>query len=156
MTVPAKPGQVPLSSFALLASIPLALDAAIQDGRIKRGDGDSIRAVLWYCDLRGFTAFSDRNPPQEVVSTLDSYFDAMSGPIQAHDGEILKFIGDGLLAMFEAFELQLEPRVTGEIESDAFGPCISIRMAMDSNAARMRSLAFSSPLRMSIAPIPFF
>lgn len=69
-------------------------------GDFMRGRGDEVEAAIWLSDLRGFTAFSDRHPPQEVVSTLDSYFDAMAGPIQAHDGEILKFIGDGLLAVF--------------------------------------------------------
>ncbi|WP_370154733.1 adenylate/guanylate cyclase domain-containing protein [Ferrovibrio sp.] len=69
-------------------------------GDFMRGRGYEVEAAIWLSDLRGFTAYSDRHNPQEVVTTLDSYFDAMSGPIQAHDGEVLKFIGDGLLAIF--------------------------------------------------------
>ncbi|WP_300299668.1 adenylate/guanylate cyclase domain-containing protein [Ferrovibrio sp.] len=69
-------------------------------GNFMRGRGYEVEAAIWLSDLRGFTAFSDRHPPQEVVAMLDSYFDAMAAPIQAHDGEVLKFIGDGLLAIF--------------------------------------------------------
>lgn len=72
----------------------------VLQGNFMRGRGYEVEAAIWLCDLRGFTAYSDRNTAQDVVATLDSYFDAMAAPIQAHDGEILKFIGDGLLAIF--------------------------------------------------------
>ncbi len=72
----------------------------VLQGNFLRGRGYEVEAAIWLSDLRGFTAFSDRNTAQDVVATLDSYFDAMAAPIQAHDGEILKFIGDGLLAIF--------------------------------------------------------
>jgi len=51
------------------------------------------------CDLRDFTAISDNWPRDDVIDLLNSYFDAMSEPIARHGGEILKFIGDGLLAI---------------------------------------------------------
>ncbi|WP_341909184.1 adenylate/guanylate cyclase domain-containing protein [Ferrovibrio terrae] len=69
-------------------------------GDLRRGQGYEVEAAIWLSDLRGFTAFSDRNETVEVVATLDRYFDAMAGPIHAHGGEVLKFIGDGLLAIF--------------------------------------------------------
>src|ERR1700680_3288680 len=52
------------------------------------------------CDLRDFTRISDNWPRGDVIDLLNSYFDAMSEPIARHGGEILKFIGDGLLAIF--------------------------------------------------------
>jgi adenylate cyclase len=52
------------------------------------------------CDLRDFTRISDNWPRDDVIELLNSYFDAMSEPIARHGGEILKFIGDGLLAIF--------------------------------------------------------
>jgi len=73
-------------------------------GNFRRGQGYEVEAAIWLSDLRGFTAFSDRHTAQEVVATLDSYFDAMAAPIQAHAGEVLKFIGDGLLAIFRVEE----------------------------------------------------
>ncbi|QDO96679.1 adenylate/guanylate cyclase domain-containing protein [Ferrovibrio terrae] len=72
----------------------------VLNGDIRRGRGYEVEAAIWLSDLRGFTQFSDRNETVEVVATLDRYFDAMAGPIQTHGGEVLKFIGDGVLAIF--------------------------------------------------------
>jgi adenylate cyclase len=69
-------------------------------GHIRRGQSDTITAVLWSSDLRGFTARSDRLPGQRMIEILDALFDAQAKSIAAHGGEILKFIGDGLLAIF--------------------------------------------------------
>ena len=69
-------------------------------GTIKRGDVERINAVLWTCDLRDFTALSDAMPMEAVVELLDAYFEAMATAINANGGEILKFIGDAILAIF--------------------------------------------------------
>ena len=69
-------------------------------GKIRRGTGDTINAVLWSSDVRSFTAFSDRVPGQQVIAKLDQIFDGQARAIAKHGGEILKFIGDGLLAIF--------------------------------------------------------
>jgi adenylate cyclase len=69
-------------------------------GRIRRGTGDTINAVLWSSDVRSFTALSDRVPGEQVIAILDQVFDAQARAIAKHGGEILKFIGDGLLAIF--------------------------------------------------------
>jgi adenylate cyclase len=69
-------------------------------GKIRRGTGDTINAVLWSSDVRSFTAFSDRVPGQQVIAKLDQIFDGQARAIARHGGEILKFIGDGLLAIF--------------------------------------------------------
>jgi adenylate cyclase len=53
-------------------------------------------------DLRGFTALSDRLPADEVITLLDNYFDAIATPIEERKGEVLKFMGDGMLAIFPA------------------------------------------------------
>ncbi|MDJ0945256.1 MAG: adenylate/guanylate cyclase domain-containing protein [Kiloniellales bacterium] len=72
----------------------------ILNGTIKRGDGEEINAVLWYCDLRDFTGMSERLPRDELIALLNGYFEQMAVPIEAHGGEILKFIGDAILAIF--------------------------------------------------------
>ncbi len=69
-------------------------------GHIRRGTGEAIAAALWSSDLRGFTALSDRVPADQVIAILDKVFDAQALAIAGYGGEILKFIGDGLLAMF--------------------------------------------------------
>src|SRR6185369_17281798 len=69
-------------------------------GDITRGSGETIRAVLLFADLRGFTALSDRLPAVKVIEILNGYFERVVMPIHAKGGEVLKFIGDGLLAIF--------------------------------------------------------
>jgi len=69
-------------------------------GQIRRGHTDFLHAAIWLSDLRGFTAISDRAPPIIVVDLLNRYFDCQVPAIDAHGGEVLKFMGDGLLAIF--------------------------------------------------------
>lgn len=69
-------------------------------GATRRGTGTTVRAAILICDLRDFTKISDSWPRDDVIDLLNDYFDAMSEPIARHGGEILKFIGDGLLAIF--------------------------------------------------------
>ncbi|RTM07366.1 MAG: adenylate/guanylate cyclase domain-containing protein, partial [Bradyrhizobiaceae bacterium] len=66
-------------------------------GATRRGTGTTVRAAIMICDLRDFTKISDNWPRDDVIDLLNDYFDAMSEPIARHGGEILKFIGDGLL-----------------------------------------------------------
>jgi adenylate cyclase len=69
-------------------------------GDIRRGHAETMQAVIWLSDLRGFTALSDRLQPEVVVDILNQYFDCQVPAIRQHGGEILKFMGDGLLAVF--------------------------------------------------------
>jgi adenylate cyclase len=69
-------------------------------GSTRRGSGTTVSAAIMICDLRDFTRISDNWPRDDVIHLLNDYFDAMSEPIARHGGEILKFIGDGLLAIF--------------------------------------------------------
>jgi adenylate cyclase len=72
----------------------------ILGGQIRRGHADTMQAAIWLSDLRGFTALSDRLPAETVVDILNQYFDCQVHAIKAHGGEVLKFMGDGLLAVF--------------------------------------------------------
>jgi adenylate cyclase len=72
----------------------------ILGGQIRRGHADTMHAAIWLSDLRGFTALSDRLPAETVVEILNGYFDCQVSSIRAHGGEVLKFMGDGLLAVF--------------------------------------------------------
>ncbi len=73
-------------------------------GATRRGSGTTVRAAIMICDLRDFTKISDNWPRDDVIELLNGYFDAMVEPITQHGGEILKFIGDGLLAIFPLSE----------------------------------------------------
>jgi adenylate cyclase len=69
-------------------------------GQIRRGHTEEIHAAIWLSDMRGFTKLADRLPPQALVDLLNRYFDCQVPPILDHGGEVLKFMGDGLLAIF--------------------------------------------------------
>lgn len=69
-------------------------------GTIHRAEGEALRAAIYLCDLRGFTRLSDRLEGPEIIEILDDYFDCMIEPVKAMGGEVLKFMGDGMLAIF--------------------------------------------------------
>jgi adenylate cyclase len=73
-------------------------------GATRRGSGTTVEAAIMICDLRDFTRISDNWPRDDVIGLLNDYFDAISEPIARHGGEILKFMGDGLLAIFPLSE----------------------------------------------------
>ncbi|HEV3498917.1 MAG TPA: adenylate/guanylate cyclase domain-containing protein [Bradyrhizobium sp.] len=69
-------------------------------GKIRRGYVETIRAAIWLSDMRSFTTLAERLPPQALVDLLNQYFDCQVPAIIDRGGEILKFMGDGLLAIF--------------------------------------------------------
>ncbi len=70
-------------------------------GTFRRGEGRTVDAVIWYCDLRGFTRLTDARPREVVMALLDDFYGCMAGAVVDHGGEVLKFIGDAVLAMFQ-------------------------------------------------------
>jgi adenylate cyclase len=99
----------PLAAVAARATLTAALEAYLgrrSTARVLaaplRRDiiGETIQAALLYADLRGFTALSDNNPPAVVIAALNAWFDRIAGAVHAFGGEVLKFIGDGMLAIF--------------------------------------------------------
>jgi len=69
-------------------------------GHIRRGDIEEIHAAIWLSDMRGFTALADSLPPRAMIDLLNRYFDCQVPVILDHGAEVLKFMGDGLLAIF--------------------------------------------------------
>ncbi len=82
----------------------------ILSGKIRRGYIEAIRAAVWLSDMRGFTALSEQLSPQALIDRLNLYFGCQVPAILAHGGEVLKFMGDGLLAIFP---------IAGDGEADA-------------------------------------
>ena len=89
------------SARALMTTY-LGTDAAerVLAGNVVRGRAECIRAVVWYSDLVGFTRIADAHDSQAVLAMLNDYAEAQVEAIEAHGGHVLKFIGDGLLAIF--------------------------------------------------------
>lgn len=72
----------------------------ILQGQIRRGDGETTSAVICLSDLRSFTALSDALPRDALLELLNAYFETMVGAFHAHGAEVLKFMGDAVLAIF--------------------------------------------------------
>jgi adenylate cyclase len=86
----------------------------IMNGLIKRGDGQVINAVLWFSDLRDFTGMNERMPGDQLLELLNNYLQLVGDALSAHGGEILKFIGDGVMAYFPAEDALFLPMVTAQ------------------------------------------
>ena len=69
-------------------------------GQIQRGDGETIRAAIWYCDLRGSTEMAERMSHDAYIDILNQIFDCTGGAVVSAGGEILAFLGDAVLAIF--------------------------------------------------------
>jgi adenylate cyclase len=74
--------------------------ARVLAGRIARGEVEAIRAVIWFSDLEGFTALSDSLPRDRLVALLNVYAGTVLDTLTRHGGEVLKLMGDGVLAIF--------------------------------------------------------
>ena len=72
----------------------------VHAGAVDRGSVESIRAVLFYADIRGFTAIADAEPGLAVIDMIDEVFEVLAAPLRSRGGQVLKFLGDGLLAIF--------------------------------------------------------
>jgi len=98
----------PLAVLATRATMTAALQAylgkrsatRVLAAPLRRNVGETIQAALLFADLRSFTALSEANSPAMVIGALDAWFDRIAGAVHAFGGEVLKFIGDGILAIF--------------------------------------------------------
>jgi adenylate cyclase len=72
----------------------------VLSGAIRRGDGERISGALWYSDLRGSTAMADRLSPEDFLAVLNAYFDRSAEIVLKHGGEIVSYVGDGVLGFF--------------------------------------------------------
>ena len=72
----------------------------VNGGLVKRGDGEELHAVIWFSDLRQSTTMADTMSREDYLAALNQYFDCVAGAVIEHDGEVLKFIGDAVLAIF--------------------------------------------------------
>jgi adenylate cyclase len=89
---------------ATLVETYLGRDAGrrVLEGRIARGVAEQIDAAIWFSDLRGYTRLSDSAKPADIIPLLNEYADAVISAIHDHSGDVLKLMGDGVLAIFTA------------------------------------------------------
>lgn len=79
----------------------------VMGGLVKRGDGEELHAVIWFSDLRNSTKLADTLSRNDYLAALNQYFDSVAGSIIEHGGEVLKFIGDAVLAIFAIDEADI-------------------------------------------------
>ena len=122
--------------------------ARVQAGALARGTGETIRAALLCADLRDFTALSEVTEPHQMITALDAYFDRVAGAVHAFGGEVLKFIGDGVLAIFPVTAAS-----DGAIEGDREA-CEAALRAVAASRAGMVHLDQARQAQ-GLAPLPF-
>jgi adenylate cyclase len=120
---------------------PAEEDRLRQAGALRRGSGETIRAALLCADLRDFTSLSEATEPAAMIAVLDAWFDRVAGAVHAFGGEVLKFIGDGVLAIFP---------VTG-------APAEACDAALRAVAAARAGMAHLDTVRQAqgLRPLPF-
>ncbi|MBX5009609.1 adenylate/guanylate cyclase domain-containing protein [Rhizobium lentis] len=122
--------------------------ARVQAGALARGTGETIRAALVCADLRDFTALSEVTEPYAMIATLDAWFDRIAGAVHAFGGEVLKFMGDGVLAIFP-----VAPASGEETQADRD----ACEAALRAVAASCAGMAHLDELRRAqgLSPLPF-
>jgi adenylate cyclase len=120
--------------------------ARVLAGHIRRGDTEAIDAVIWLSDMRGFTARADRMAPAALIDLLNRYFDCQVPAIAARGGEVLKYMGDALLAIFPIAK-DADSKAAGAICRDALA---AARDARDRIAA-LETHPGNEPVRFGLA-----
>jgi len=113
----------------------------VLEGQVKRGDGMDIDAVIWFCDFRGSSALAESMPRAEYLELLNRFFYCMAGAVLKKDGEVLKYIGDAVLAIF--------PTAAGE-EAACRSALQAARLAAERVRASNAERPGSPPIRFGI------
>ena len=107
----------------------------VHAGAVERGSVESVRAVLWYADIRGFTAIADTTPGLVVIELLNAIFETFTASLRPRGGQVLKFLGDGMLAIFPFVEATRD-----QICSQALDAAAEAMEGLDRlNAARLEA-----------------
>ncbi|MDE3176318.1 MAG: adenylate/guanylate cyclase domain-containing protein [Pseudomonadota bacterium] len=146
----------PLAALTARATLAATLEAYL--GRrsaaqalaapLRRVVGENIEAALLFADLRGFTALSENQPPEEVIAALDAWFDRIAGAIHAYGGEVLKFIGDGLLAIFPVAGGSARPVCAAALSAVSAARAGMARLNQERQARGLPELSFGAALHL--------
>jgi adenylate cyclase len=147
-----------LPAFALAFKATMAIDAAgvvvttylgqgaaerILRGEIERGRVNAMHKVLWFSDLTGFTRIADTLPREQLLDLLNAYADCLVGVVHHHDGKVLKFMGDGILAAFDGAERYACGRA---LDGAAAAVAAMARLNRDRSAAGLPVTSFTLAL----------
>ncbi len=99
----------------------------VLEGLVRRGDGEEIHAVIWFCDLRGSSTLAASMSREKFLAQLNRFFDCMGGAVLDHGGEVLRFIGDAALAIFPLDEATGQRSVCDRALAAARDACGRVR-----------------------------
>jgi adenylate cyclase len=116
-------------------------------GKIRRGDGEDIHAVIWFCDLRDSTPLADSMSRADFLRLLNEFFECILGPVLENQGEVLRFIGDAALAIFPVPRGELHDRAEASRRAVHAAQAAIERMAA-LNAKREQPLRFGIGLHL--------
>ena len=139
-----------ISQNVLDTYLGAAAGGQVLSGSIKRGAGAPISAIIWSSDLRGFTNLANRLKGPEVLAVLNEYFGLLAGAVMSHGGEVLKFIGDGLLAVFPFSSFDSE-QAAAEAAFEAAAFALTELDTLNQSVDRLGDVADWRPLRSGIA-----
>ena len=98
----------------------------VHHGAVKRGDATTRASVVWFSDVKGFTALAEQTPRDTLIALLNQSFEIVVRSVRAHGGEVLKFMGDGTLVRFDI----------GDDDPDGVRTCAAaLRAALDVRAS---------------------
>lgn len=135
-----------------IASTYLGSDAGRQvlDGSIRRGSGAAVEAIIWASDLRGFTRLSDQMTDGQLTAVLNAYFECLASAVIAQGGDVLKFIGDGMLAVFP-FAAFSDETATAQAALSATQQALGALDALNADPAALAGVTAWRPLQTGIA-----
>jgi adenylate cyclase len=89
-----------ISKNVATAYLGITAGLEVLDGRIRRGDYNTIRAVIWLSDMRDSTQLTEKNSSEDYLTLLNKYFECTAGTLMEEGGQVLSFIGDAVLGIF--------------------------------------------------------
>jgi len=126
----------------------------VLDGQIRRGDGQRTSAVVWYSDMRNSTSLAETMPPEEYFDLLNSYFMATAEPVVKHGGEILDFIGDGVLCIFP-FTGQSELRKAADAANNAIDDALIASEEINEIRRSQKKETFNYGIGLNVGDVMF-
>lgn len=110
-------------------------------GEVARGTGESIHAAILATDMRGFTALADSLPETRTIEILNAWFEVQVGAVHAHRGEVLKFVGDGMLAIFPIADVELARQAARDAMAAARDALACVDRLDFPDAGKLRAVA---------------
>ncbi len=127
---------------------------SVLDGQIRRGDGQTTQAVIWYSDLRDSTQLAETMPADDYFHLLNSYFTAIAQPIIDNGGEILDFIGDAVLGVFP-YSNKRELKMASKAATNALGAACELATGINAERIEYGMEPFNFGIGVNVGEVMF-